>query len=488
MADRAVRSELLSMERLLVHTIYVRSLTRLNEIKTELQLVLKGVDCKYIHTNWNWPDRGIHHSAASISGILTSLLVCPSVNLQGTPAILTVPILSPCLRAEQMHITVDTHTGMFHCHVPKHLDCPLIPDLQQALNNDHGKLLHLISELRYWITCRRCEKTLQHLPATCHDGLPLRFTAANEAKMRAVGKHRVFIKLHRHQNVVLIVELNEKAEQPTEIEYTFYLAMGTYEANDTTATDATPEATQNTEQAAKLYLKVSSIVQFDTFVNTHGPGTYVDEVFVSNAANLAALAAGAKRKAGEAVPAAGPAPKQPKSFYPAYFIPELAHIVAMCDEKLQFVTFARALSAMSIPHSGLQVEANATTLGLKILALPRPKPVAVEGTKMRCTSPPTISDEVWKSLMKRLLGTTLRLHLNRHNQTRSWTMELVFYSSPLVTAKDSQALRKPVYLQHDVLPAEQTDKTISLFLEGWSRIVNLYALVHEFAEVYTNGE
>lgn len=46
MADRAVRSELLSMERLLVHTVYVRSLTRLSEIKTELQVVLKGVDCE----------------------------------------------------------------------------------------------------------------------------------------------------------------------------------------------------------------------------------------------------------------------------------------------------------------------------------------------------------------------------------------------------------------------------------------------------------
>lgn len=34
------------MERLLVHTVYVRSLTRLSEIKTELQVVLKGVDCE----------------------------------------------------------------------------------------------------------------------------------------------------------------------------------------------------------------------------------------------------------------------------------------------------------------------------------------------------------------------------------------------------------------------------------------------------------
>lgn len=212
-----------------------------------------------------------------------------SVHLQGTPAILTVPILSPCLRAEQVHITVDTHTGMFHCHVPKHLDCPLIPELQQALNNDHSKLLNLISELRYWITCRRCEKTLQHLPATSHESLPLRYS--NESKLNSMGKHRVYIKLHRHPNVVLvgsearlisgnlliaicfqIVELKEKQEQPTEMEYVFYLALGNHEANDS-PTESDPP---NTEPAAKLYIKVWSVVEFDTFVNTHGPGTYVD--------------------------------------------------------------------------------------------------------------------------------------------------------------------------------------------------------------------
>lgn len=45
-ADRAVRSEHLSMERLLVHTVYIRSLARLNDVKVEFQTFLKDVDCK----------------------------------------------------------------------------------------------------------------------------------------------------------------------------------------------------------------------------------------------------------------------------------------------------------------------------------------------------------------------------------------------------------------------------------------------------------
>lgn len=44
-ADRAVRSDLLSMERLLVHTVYIRSLSRLSDIKVEFQSFLKDVDC-----------------------------------------------------------------------------------------------------------------------------------------------------------------------------------------------------------------------------------------------------------------------------------------------------------------------------------------------------------------------------------------------------------------------------------------------------------
>lgn len=47
-ADRAVRSDLLSMERLLVHTVYIRSLARLNDIKVEFQTFLKDVDCKFL--------------------------------------------------------------------------------------------------------------------------------------------------------------------------------------------------------------------------------------------------------------------------------------------------------------------------------------------------------------------------------------------------------------------------------------------------------
>lgn len=45
MADRAVRTDRLSMERLLVHTVYIRSLARLSDMRAEFQTFLKEAEC-----------------------------------------------------------------------------------------------------------------------------------------------------------------------------------------------------------------------------------------------------------------------------------------------------------------------------------------------------------------------------------------------------------------------------------------------------------
>lgn len=152
-----------------------------------------------------------------------------SGTLAGSPAILSVPILQPCLRAELLLVTVDTHTGMLQCHVPQY-DAPLVPELTTALNGDHSRLPTLISELRYeynrdnlrefillysqselidgffcdrfWITQRRCEKTLQHLPATAHERLPILYHP--DHPMSKISRHRMFVQLHRHPTVILV--------------------------------------------------------------------------------------------------------------------------------------------------------------------------------------------------------------------------------------------------------------------------------------------
>ncbi|XP_063244367.1 mediator of RNA polymerase II transcription subunit 14 isoform X2 [Bacillus rossius redtenbacheri] len=413
-ADRAIRSELLSMERLLVHTIYVRTRSRLSELKQELQSMLKDVEC----------------------------------SLQGSPAILSAPVLQPCLRAEQLLVTVDTHAGVFQCHVPQY-EAPLAPELQAALNGDHSRLPVLVSELRYWITQRRCEKTLQHLPATPHERLPLLHHP--DHPMSKIGRHRMCVRLHRHPNVILIVEFKEKESTPCEIECAFYLAVVKHSSIEDNPHDDTIET-----EIPKMYLKVLTLIEFDSFVITHGPFTSVDEQNDKPAP--------VKRKnSGKQEPAGR------RSKHPAYFIPELAHVVAMCDERLPFVVLAQELNRREIAHQGLQVEANATSLMLRLVEMPPPP-----GSKGLPRRP------CWQRLLKRLLSVTVRVH---GKAAKEWMAEFVFYGSPLASAHPKeQGLRRPVYFQYDMETADGVSKTVDALLSDWAQIVHLYMVVEDLSE------
>ncbi|XP_018328535.1 mediator of RNA polymerase II transcription subunit 14 isoform X2 [Agrilus planipennis] len=423
-ADRAIRCELLSMERLLVHTIYVRTRSRLSDIKQELQGMLKDVEC----------------------------------NLQGSPAILSVAILQPCLRAEQLLITVDTHTGMLQCQVPQY-DAPLIPELQNSLNGDHARLPVLISELRYWITQRRCEKTLQHLPATAHERLPLLHYA--DHPLTKIGRHRMCVQLHRHPNVILIVELKEKENTSCEVGFSFYLAVVKQSSIEDNPNDDTIET-----EIPKSYLKVQSLIELDTFVVTHGPFTNVDEEIDTERNESSGL----KRKTSTNKMECGTR----RSKQPAYFISELAHVVAMCDERLPFITLTKELTNRSIFHQGLQVEANATGLVLRLIQLPPPTPEIGQ-------SP------AWQALLKRMLSVSIRVQSK--GMQKSWMTEFVFYSSPLISSHPKeQGNRRPVYFQYDMGTIDTITRTVDSLLDDWYQIVHLYMIVHDLSEYLSSDK
>lgn len=75
-------------------------------------------------------------------------------------------------------------------------------ELEDALRKDLSKLPTLVSELRHWITRRRCEKTLQHLPANAVDHIPLLHEV--DQKKAKIGDHQVYVTFHRQPNIVLV--------------------------------------------------------------------------------------------------------------------------------------------------------------------------------------------------------------------------------------------------------------------------------------------
>ncbi|XP_076298705.1 mediator complex subunit 14 [Lasioglossum baleicum] len=421
-ADRAIRSDQLSMECLLVHTIYVRTRSRLLDLKQELQSMLKDVEC----------------------------------TLAGSPAILSVPILQPCLRAEHLLVTVDTHTGMLQCHVPQY-EAPLVPELTATLNGDHSRLPTLISELRFWITQRRCEKTLQHLPATSHERLPILHHP--EHPMSKISRHRMFVQLHRHPTVILIVAFKEKESSPCEIECSFYLAVVKHSSVEDDPHDDSIET-----EIPKMYLKVQTLIEFDTFVITHGPFTSVDsEATEINSNKRRSTGPSGRTDASTTL-------QNRRSKQPAYFIPELAHVVALCDERIPFVTLAQELTKRDIAHQGLQVEANATALVLKLVQLPAPSS--------------TISSSCsWQALLKRLLSVSIRVQ--GKGMAKTWMAEFVFHGSPLSSNHPKeQGLRRPVYFQYEMGTADTMSRTVDALLNDWAQVVHMYSLVHDLAEYF----
>lgn len=181
----------------------------------------------------------------------------------------------------------------------------------------------------------------------------------------------------------------------------------------------------------------------------------------------------------------GPAPKQAKTIYPAYFIPELAHVVAMCDEKLPFVCLANELTTRKIAHSGFQVEANASSLVLKLLQLPHPNTLHTAADHRLGH---VVSKAAWAALQKRLLSVSMRSQLNKNNHSKLWSVEFVFHGTPLQSQHHrEQGQRRAVYYQYDLSASELIGKTVDTLLNDWSKIVYLYSIVHEFADQYNAG-
>lgn len=177
-------------------------------------------------------------------------------------------------------------------------------------------------------------------------------------------------------------------------------------------------------------------------------------------------------------------------------------MVAMCDEKIPFMNLAQTLSKHNIPHSGLQVEANATSLVLKILALPQPgktnfatqqqqqqgaPAVAGENKPSGTSGLPKIDSHVWDDLMRRVLSISIRSQTNKNSQVRIWVVEFVFYSTPLQSSHPKeQGSRRTVYLTYEQANYDFS-KTVEDLLNDWSKIVYLYTLVYDFAEQLQNS-
>lgn len=205
--------------------------------------------------------------------------------------------------------------------------------------------------------------------------------------------------------------------------------------------------------------------ELDMFLLTHGPCTAIEtqEVTVTNKRKREG---GALEVARDSTP--GPCKR---SKHPAYLLPDLSHVVALCDERIPFASLASQLTKRDILHQGLTVEALGAGLSLKLVSLP-----PVEG----------VSREAFNDLNRRMLTATIRMQVKG---SRAWMLEFLFHGSPLGSVSPTeQGSRFPVYLSYDVTTAEDAGRTVDAILQDWAHIANLYASVLSLASVMQTRE
>ncbi|KAF2357663.1 Mediator complex subunit Med14 [Trinorchestia longiramus] len=451
-AERAIRTEQLSMERLLVHTIYLRTKTRLTHLKQTLDSKL---------------------------GLTTDKCV-----VSGSPAMLQVPLLVPCLPSEQLIVTVDTHTGILTPHIPQYPNCILIQDIHAALNavtssptSSPNKLTELISELRYWLMCRRTEKSLQHLAATVHDRLPLMYDPSHP--LHTLPKQRVYVTFHRHPNYVLVVSVAERNGSKCEVDLKLYLLL----VREASIEDDPNDPSVQTS-LPRSYMRAYGLMPLDTFLCSHGPHTKLDVADVTqSSSSSSSVAGGSSNKRHMRDPPVGePASKRVK--VPAYFLPEVVQCVALCDQLCPLAHVSSQLLRQGVRSGGVQVEDGGVGLVVRVVGLP---------------NTPGLSPAVQEALLSSLLSLSVRVQVPQFRGVKCIVAEYIFSNVPFPTVKESSSLnsvntslsgihRRSVVSVHElgssgVYASSCTDRLVA----EWHCIAQLYHLVHAFAAKYTTS-
>ncbi|UYV70182.1 MED14 [Cordylochernes scorpioides] len=407
-ADQAIRSDRLSMEKLLVHTVHLRA----RHCLTSLSLKLDRYTC----------------------------------SIHGTPAILQVSLFPNAVSSENLLITVDTHTGEFLAHVPQY-EPPMIDDIQDQLNKNPTNMEALLTSLKKWLVLRRCEKTVQHLPVMVMEQLPLVVPPGHPVET-VLSKERLFLRLSRHHGYYVVVELQD-------LDSLAYYLLAVQPQGPEESYVKEEEPTLDLPDYSKSFLRIVDFLRLDAFSITHGPCTQVEGGRPSGLCAETVRVNKLKRKLSvETSPS--PPPKKPK--FHSQYIPELGHVVALCDEMLPFTQLGLQLYKHGVCHQATQVEADGFTYSIRIVKMPD-----IDG----------LDPETMEAFHQALLSTTICMHAKG---TRAWLVEFVFGNCPVVSLNSREGgARRPVTFYYEYSPKAET--MVQEMVQDWGTMGHLYQVV-----------
>ncbi len=86
-----------------------------------------------------------------------------------------------------------------------------------------------------------------------------------------MDKHKMFIRLHKQPSSIIVVDYNYKPGRECEIQYRYY-----YLLTKPCSIEDDPEDETIVKEIPRVYMKALNMIEFDSFLITHGTTTKVD--------------------------------------------------------------------------------------------------------------------------------------------------------------------------------------------------------------------
>ncbi|GFR84683.1 mediator of RNA polymerase II transcription subunit 14 [Elysia marginata] len=316
----AIKSDHLSIEKLLMQTIEVRTHSKLKELARELQRLVDG-----------------------------------KCEVRDMPVALHVCVLSPCMSSEVLRISIDIQTGAYMCSVPLFGpgEQPAIQAIEDALNGEKRGVEKLLVKLKVQLILQRCEKCVQLMMSNCRHSLPIINLEGHPLSKLATTK--LFVRVPKQIGYYVVVEVREGEHRRVEVNY--------YMLETTSCTADGGDDDLSEDNLVKAFMKAGQLTPIDTYSLAHGEFC---KIFDGIPLTMDSLTRKRKIFLNEDLDE----PDAKKAKGSPYFVSELAYLLARCEEKMPYIFLGEELSKKGINHDGGTLDGTGTCLSLGILYFP----------------------------------------------------------------------------------------------------------------------
>jgi len=381
--------------------------------------------------------------------------------LRGTPPVLSISILEPCVPSEMLNVAVSIRTGNYQLSIPVFPSCDILSEMEGILNGLDSRWSQidlLLAKLRIKLTMHRCRLSVQHLPVLILDSLPL-VGLECEHSLSNLGPHIIYMKLLKHPGFYLVYELKQGESS---FESMFYMLQ----AKPCRYLDGDLEVDSN---GAQLFLQCTHFMELDKFMLLHGPATSMNDKetldgSVDSTTNGTSLLGTSRKRLAQGAISGPSAAKAPRSsLISPYLVPELPYVISVCDDRIPFIALQEELNKHGIRHQGVQTEGRGLCLQLSITAFPVP-----EG----------IEPQAAAELSNKMLQCTLRMQ-GKVSNPRVWVAEFLFRDPPIESSYvwEQQKVRRVLVM------FEQFQQLVPELLMHWLSLVQLHWSVAQLGTV-----